>query len=183
MTEKEKMIAGEMYDPMDQELKRDRERAHELCYTYNQLAPSEKSRKKDILKKLFNTEKNCYIEPNFRCDYGYNISFGKNFYMNFDCVILDVNKVTIGNNVMIAPKVQIYTATHPLNPQRRNSGRELGYPIVIGDNVWIGGGAIICPGVTIGDNAVIAAGAVVTKDVEENVLVGGNPAKFIKSIE
>jgi len=103
--------------------------------------------------------------------------------MNFIFVILDVNQVTFGDNVMVAPKVQIYTATHPLNPEGRNSGRELGYPIVIGNNVWIGGGAIICPGVTIGDNAVIAAGAVVTKDVEKNVLVGGNPAKFIKVIE
>jgi maltose O-acetyltransferase len=183
MTEKEKMIAGEMYNPMDPELKADREKAHELCYNYNQLAPSQKNRKKEILRNLFNSENNCFIEPNFRCDYGYNISFGKNLYMNFDCVILDVNKVTIGDNVMIAPKVQIYTATHPLNPQRRNSGRELGYPIVIGNNVWIGGGAIICPGVTIGDNAVIAAGAVVTKDVKKNTLVGGNPAKLIKVIE
>jgi len=183
MTEKEKMLAGEMYNPMDSELKKDREKAHELCYEYNQLAPSKKNRKEEILSKLFRTSKNCYIEPNFRCDYGYNISFGKNFYMNFDCVILDVNKVTFGDNVMLGPKVQIYTATHPLDPHRRNSGRELGYPITIGDNVWIGGGAIICPGISIGDNAVIAAGAVVTKDVKSNVLVGGNPARIIKTID
>lgn len=183
MTEKEKMLAGKMYDPMDPTLKSDRENAHELCYRYNQLKPNDKTKKKELLKKLFKTDKNCYIEPNFRCDYGYNISFGKNFYMNFDCVVLDVNKVTFGDNVMIAPKVQIYTATHPLNPDRRNSGRELGYPIDIGNNVWIGGGAIICPGVSIGDNTVIAAGAVVTKDVKNNVLVGGNPAKIIKSID
>jgi maltose O-acetyltransferase len=182
MTEKEKMIAGEMYDPMDQELKRDREKAHELCYTYNQLAPSEKSKKKEILKELFNTEKNCYIEPNFRCDYGYNISFGKNFYMNFDCVILDVNKVTFGDNVMIAPKVQIYTATHPLNPDRRNSGRELGYPIDIGDNVWIGGNSIIFPDVTIGDNVTTGAGSVVTKNIPDNVLALGNPCRVIKEL-
>ena len=183
MTEKEKMLAGEMYNPMDQTLKNDRENAHKLCYQLNQLPPSEKKRKKEILKKLFNTDQRCYIESDFKCDYGYNISFGENFYVNFDCVILDVNKVIFGDNVMIAPKVQIYTATHPLNPDRRNSGRELGYPITIGNNVWIGGGAIICPGVSIGDNAVIAAGAVVTKNVESNVLVGGNPAKVIKKID
>lgn len=183
MTEKEKMLAGEMYNPMDTELKNDRERAHELCYNYNQLAPMKKERKREILKELFKSDKNCHIEANFKCDYGYNISFGDNFYMNFDCIILDVNKVTFGDNVMIAPKVQIYTATHPLNPKKRNSGRELGYPITIGNNVWIGGGAIICPNVSIGDNAVIAAGSVVTKDVKSNVLVGGNPAKIIKSID
>ena len=183
MTEKEKMLAGEMYKPTDPALERDRAMAHELCYQYNQLKPSEKKNKKEILGKLFRSKGDYHIEPNFRCDYGYNITLGKNFYMNFDCVILDTNKVTFGDNVMIAPKVQIYTATHPLDPDKRNSGRELGYPITIGNNVWIGGGAIICPGVSIGDNAVIAAGAIVTKDVKSDVVVGGNPAKIIKAID
>lgn len=183
MTEKEKMIAGEMYNPLDPALLNDRRRAHEICQKFNQLMPNDTQQKKKLLQELFKTDEKVYIEQNFRCDYGYNISFGKNFYMNFDCVILDTNKVTFGDNVMIAPKVQIYTATHPLNPDKRNSGRELGYPITIGDNVWIGGGAIICPGVTVGNNAVIAAGAVVTKDVKPNVLVGGNPARIIKSID
>lgn len=115
MNEKQKMLASEMYNPMDYELKTDREKAHELCYIYNNLRPSEKKEKESVLKKLFKTDKKCHIEPNFKCDYGYNISFGDNLYINFDCVILDVNKVTFGDNVMIAPKVQIYTATHPLN--------------------------------------------------------------------
>ncbi|MDM8534450.1 sugar O-acetyltransferase, partial [Clostridiaceae bacterium HSG29] len=106
----------------------------------------------------------------------------KNFYMNHNCVILDVNIVTFGDNVMIGPNVQIYTATHPVNADIRNKGRELGYKVTIGDNVWVGGGSIICPNITIGDNVVIAAGSVVVKNVPENVIVGGNPAKIIKTI-
>lgn len=183
MTEKEKMLAGKLYDPMDKELLEERIHARELCYKINNLSPEKMTEKDALFKGLFKTTTSCYIEPNFRCDYGYNISFGKNFYMNYDCVILDVNTVRFGNNVMIGPKVQIYTATHPLNATLRNSGRELGKSIKIGNNVWIGGGAIICPGVTIGDNVVIAAGAVVTKDISDNLLVGGNPAKVIKEIK
>lgn len=119
----------------------------------------------------------------FHCDYGYNIHVGENFYANFNCVMLDVCPIRIGDNCMLAPGVHIYTATHPINPVERNSGKEFGKAVTIGDNVWIGGGAIINPGVTIGDNAVIASGSVVTKDVPANVVYGGNPAKFIKSVE
>lgn len=181
-TEKEKMLAGEMYNPQDKELAADRLRAKKLCYKYNNLAPDSGEKKKLILQELFKTERKPYIEPNFYCDYGYNINLGTNFYANHNCVLLDVNTITIGDNVMLGPAVQIYTATHPLEEKARNSGRELGYPVEIGDNVWIGGGAVIQPGVKIGDNAVIGAGAVVTKDIPADVFVGGNPAKVIKEI-
>ena len=182
-TEKEKMLAGEMYNPQDKELADGRLRAKKLCYKYNNLAPDAGEKKKLILQELLKTAQNPYIEPNFYCDYGDNIKVGEMFYANHNCVFLDVNTITIGNNVMLGPAVQIYTATHPLTEKERNSGRELGYPVEIGDNVWIGGGAVIQPGVKIGDNAVIGAGAVVTKDIPANVFAGGNPARVIKEID
>jgi maltose O-acetyltransferase len=183
-TEKEKMLAGEMYDPAGPELLKQRENARRLVRLINQTTEKEGDIRISLLKELFgSTGDNLFLEPAFRCDYGYNIHVGENFFANFECVILDVCKVRIGNNCMLAPGVHIYTAAHPLNPTERNSGREFGKPVTIGNNVWIGGGAIINPGVNIGDNAVIASGAVVTKDVPENVVVGGNPAKILKSIE
>lgn len=182
MTEKEKMLTGELYNAADKELVNDRERAKKLCRKYNNIEPDEYNKRTSLLKELFQTDKECYIEPNFYCDYGYNIKPGDNFYVNHNCVILDVNTITIGNNVLFGPNVQVYTATHPIDAQLRNSGKEMGYPIEIGDNVWVGGGAIICPGVTIGDNVVIGAGSVVTKDIPKNVVVAGNPAKIIKNI-
>ncbi len=123
------------------------------------------------------------MEPNIRFDYGCNTYVGENFFANFDCTILDVCEVRFGDYCILGPGVQIYTATHPLHPTERNTGKEYGKPITIGNNVWIGGSAIINPGVLIGDNAVIASGAVVTKDVPDNVVVGGNPAKVLKEIE
>lgn len=126
---------------------------------------------------------NIYIEPNIRFDYGYNTYVGENFYANFNCVILDVCEVRIGDNCLLAPGVHIYTATHPLHPVERVSGKEFGKPVKIGDNAWIGGNAVINPGVTIGNNVVIASGSVVTKDIPDNVVVGGNPAKIIKHID
>lgn len=182
-TEKEKMLAGEMYDPQSQELREARVKAKDLCHKYNNLEPQAGKKKKLILKELLQTDKEPYIEPNFFCDYGYNIEVGERFYANHNCVLLDVNRITIGDNVMLGPAVQIYTATHPLPEKARNSGRELGFPIEIGNNVWIGGGAIIQPGVKIGNNAVIGAGAVVTKNVAADVFVGGNPAVVIKKID
>ncbi len=183
-SEKQKMLAGEMYDPADPELLKERERARRLVRLINQTAETEGEKRVELLKELFgSTGKVLYLEPTFRCDYGYNIHVGENFFANFECVILDVCEVRFGDNCMLAPGVHIYTATHPLNPAERNSGREFGKPVTIGSNVWIGGGAIINPGVNIGDNAVIASGAVVTKDVPKNAVVGGNPAKVIKMIE
>lgn len=180
--EKRKMIAGELYRPGDDRLRADRIRARQLIHRYNQTAPDEKAVRKELLIDLLGQGEDAYIEPSFRCDYGYNIFLGKNFYANFDCVILDVCPVHIGDNCMLAPGVHIYTATHPLDATTRNSGVEFGKPVTIGHNVWIGGRAVINPGVTLGDNVVIGSGAVVTKDIPANSVVAGNPARIIKTL-
>jgi len=183
MTEKEKMIKGEMYLADDEVLVTERLNARRLFRKFNSTLETELEKRTEILKELFGeVAGKIYIEPTFKCDYGYNIKVGENFYANYDCVMLDVCPITIGNNVFLAPGVHIYTATHPLDPIERNSGYEYGKPVKIGDNVWLGGRAVICPGVTIGNNVVVAAGAVVTKDVPNNVVVGGNPAKIIKKL-
>lgn len=183
-TEKEKMLAGEMYNPADAQLVKDREYARRKVRIYNETSETEGEKRTQLLRELFgSTGENVYIEPNIRVDYGYNIFVGENFSANFDCVILDVCEVRFGDNCMLAPGVHVYTATHPLDPTERNSGKEYAKPIIFGDNVWIGGSAVINPGVSIGDNVVIASGSVVTKDVPNNVVVGGNPAKIIKKIE
>ncbi|KAA0547048.1 sugar O-acetyltransferase [Bacillus sp. BGMRC 2118] len=183
-TEKEKMIAGEMYDPADPVLVKERIEARRKVRVYNETLETEIEERAKLLKDLLgSTGENLYMEPTIRVDYGYNTHVGENFYANFDCTILDVCEVRIGDNCMMAPGVQLYTATHPIHPSERNSGKEYAKPIHIGDNVWIGGSAIINPGVTIGNNVVIASGAVVTKDIPDNVVVGGNPARVIKHIE
>lgn len=183
ITEKEKMLAGELYVPNDPKLLKDREIARIKTHEYNQTNDVEKKRRVQLLKDLLgSTGENVYMEPNIRVDYGYNIHVGDNFFANFDCTILDVCEVRFGSDCMLGPGVQIYTATHPIHPIERNSGKEYAKPIHIGNSVWIGGSAIINPGITIGDNAVIASGSVVTKDVPPNVIVGGNPAKVIKKI-
>src|SRR5699024_3323716 len=182
-TEKEKMLAGEMYLAADPQLAKEREDARKKVRLYNQTLETELDERSNLLKDLFgSTGERIVIEPSFHCDYGSNIYVGDNFYANFDCIILDVCDVRIGKNCLLAPGVHIYTATHPLDPTERISGLEYGRPVTIGDNVWVGGRAVINPGVVIGDNAVIASGAVVTKDVPANVVVGGNPAKVIKKI-
>jgi maltose O-acetyltransferase len=182
-TEKEKMLDGEMYNPADTQLVKDRENARRQVRIYNETLETEGNKRTKLLKELFGyTGENVYMEPNIRVDYGYNIFVGENFSANFDCTILDVCEVRFGDNCMLAPGVQIYTATHPLHPTERNSGKEYAKPITFGNNVWIGGSAVINPGVTVGDNVVIASGSVVTKDVPNNVVVGGNPAKIIKKI-
>ena len=178
-TEKEKMLAGELYFAMDEELWREHNHAQNILMKFNNSPDENRS---EILKELFGkTGENFCVKPNFRCDYGYNIHVGENFFANYDCVILDVCKVTIGDNCLMAPRVCIYTATHPLDVDLRISGLEYGKPVTIGNNVWLGGSSVIAPGVTIGDNSVVAAGAVVVKDVPANVVVGGNPAKIIKT--
>lgn len=190
MTEKEKMILGLPYNPSDLELTKGRIRARILFQKFNNLNLPEKEEdvdkifqeRKNILKELLgSTGNDIYIEPNFKCDYGYNISVGNNFYANFDCVMLDICKITIGDNCFLAPGVHIYTATHPIDPLERLE-YEFGKPVSIGNNVWIGGHSTINPGVTIGNNVVVASGSVVTKDIPDNVVVGGNPAKIIKEI-
>lgn len=182
-TEKEKMIAGELYDPSDKTLFNERHKARQLMHKINTLSVDEKDKRDKATQELVkNTGENLYIEPPFYCDYGYNIIAGKNLYMNFNCCILDVSTVTFGDDVMLAPNVQIYTATHPLKYEERNSGKELAKPIVIGDNVWIGGNSTICPGVILGNNVVVGAGSVVTKSFPDDVVIAGNPAKIIKTI-
>ncbi|WP_342321820.1 maltose O-acetyltransferase [Kosakonia sp. BYX6] len=180
--EKQKMIAGLPYRPADETLRADRLRARQLLHRYNHSSPEEKAERSAILAELLGQSEGAYIEPSFRCDYGYNIVLGKAFYANFDCVMLDVCPINIGDNCMLAPGVHIYTATHPVDAAERISGVEYGKPVTIGHNVWIGGRAVINPGVTIGDNVVVASGAVVVKDVPANVVVGGNPAQIIKTL-
>ena len=182
-SEKQKMLAGKLYLASDPQLTRDRENARTLTRLFNQTVETDYDKRVELLKELFgSTGKSIYIEPTFRCDYGYNIHAGNNFYANFDCVILDVCEVRFGENCFVGPGVHIYTATHPLDPLERAAGAEFGKPVTMGNNVWIGGRAVINPGVTVGDHVVIASGAVVTKDVPDNVVVGGNPAKIIKNI-
>ncbi|MBW9158422.1 MULTISPECIES: sugar O-acetyltransferase [Clostridium] len=183
MTEKEKMIGGKAYKAFGEELSSERQAAKEMTFDYNSLRPSEGNKQKEILKKLLGVVRNdFYIEPPFRCDYGYNISIGENFYSNYNCTILDCAKVTIGDNVMFAPNVSLFTAGHPIHFEPRNAGLEYAFPINIGNNVWLGGGVIVNPGITIGDNVVIGSGSVVTKDIPPNSIAVGNPCKVIGQI-
>lgn len=182
-SEKEKMLSGELYFAMDPELAKERNECRLLIHQYNATHPEDFAERARILKDLLGSyHKTALIEPTFRCDYGYNISVGKAFYANFDCVFLDVASIAIGDNVMLGPSVHIYTATHPVDPEVRITYKESGIPVTIGNNVWIGGKAVICPGVTIGNNSVVGAGSVVTKDVPERVVVAGNPARIIREI-
>lgn len=182
-TEKEKMLAGELYESWDETLASERLHARREIQNFNTLPFDQEKERVAILKALFGkTDGWLKIEPNFRCDYGYNIFVGKNFFANFDCVFLDVCKIEFGDDCMLGPGVHIYTASHPLAAEERIKGPEYGAPVTIGHRVWIGGRAVILPGVTIGDNVVVASGAVVTKDVPDNVVVGGNPAKIIKEL-
>lgn len=184
LTEKEKMLAGELYLASDPELIGERERAQRLLARFNALAGLDDGGESGrILKELLGAVgDNCSIQPAFRCDYGYNIRVGRNFFANYDCVILDVCRVQIGDNVMLGPRVGIYAATHPLEADVRVSMLESGRPVSIGDNVWIGGAALILPGVSIGSNAVIGAGSVVVKDIPEGVLAVGNPCRVLRKI-
>lgn len=181
---REKMIAGEMYTAADRELIFLRWRSQRLCRKINRFSTMPfYFLRKHWLKKLFgNCGKDAYIEAPFHCDYGFNISVGDRFYANAGCVFLDVTPITIGNNVMLGPHVQLYAATHPASAQQRLTGEECGVPIQIGDNVWIGGNTVIMPGVTIGDNSVIGAGSVVTKSIPANVIAFGNPCRPQKEL-
>ncbi|POM59004.1 Maltose O-acetyltransferase [Phytophthora palmivora] len=183
-TEKAKMIRGDLYIAADPTLAEDRRIARELTKQFNDITQAESTEAKAVMEKLLGTiGKDFLIEMPFRCDYGYNIHIGDNFLMNFNCVLLDGCPITIGNRVMMGPNVQLYTASHPLDPEERSSGLEIGKPITIEDDVWIGGSTVVVPGVTIGRGAVIGAGSVVTKNVPPMCVYAGNPAKFIKKIE
>lgn len=182
-SEKEKMISGEVYNVLDPELQQASLKARRLTKEYNNTDPAEKGKRLQILKQLLGSCSDMTnIEPDFKCDFGFNIYFEGMAVVNFDCLMLDVGEIHIGENCFIGPRTCIYTACHSLKPEERNTPTCSSKPVIIGKNVWIGGSAIILPGVKIGDNAVIAAGSVVCKDVPSNTVVGGNPAKFIKNI-
>jgi maltose O-acetyltransferase len=183
VSERERMLAGALYLASDPELAAARRRARALIRNYNATAPEEAERRQALLSVLFaRMGRHIHIEPPFHCDYGSHIELGDSIEMNFGCVILDCATVTIGSHVLFGPYVQILAATHPLDPEVRRGGRELARPVVIGDDVWIGGGAILCPGVSIGHGTTIGAGSVVTRDLPGRVLAGGNPCRVIREI-
>lgn len=183
MNQKERMLAGLPYkawlDGLSEERMENKLKIHE----YNLLRPDEKNKMEELIKDILGkTGDKVFIEQPFHCDYGKNIEVGNNFFANYNCTILDVGKVIIGENVQFAPNVSLYTAGHPIHPDSRNSGYEYGIGITIGDNVWLGGNVIVNPGVHIGNNVVIGAGSVVTKDIPDNVIAVGNPCKVIREI-
>lgn len=183
MNQKERMLAELPYKCWLDGLSEDRLALRKLTYQYNTLPPGDSLEMTRLIKSIIGkTGETISIEPPFRCDYGTNIEIGTNFYANFNCVMLDVGKITIGENVMFAPNVSLFTAGHPVHPDSRNSGYEYGIPITIGDNVWIGGNVVINPGVTIGNNVVIGSGSVVTKDIPDNMIAVGNPCKVIRQV-
>jgi maltose O-acetyltransferase len=180
--EREKMLAGELYDPLDAELVRARERARDLCQELNATREGQQQERRRILQALFaGNDENVWIQPPFFCDYGTNIVLGKKCFFNFSCVVLDVCQVKIGDYTMFGPAVQIYTATHPLDADLRRK-QEFGKTVEIGSDVWVGGGAIICPGVKIGSRCVIGAGSVVTRDIPAGMLAVGNPCRVIREL-
>ncbi|MBT9317575.1 sugar O-acetyltransferase [Leptothoe spongobia] len=182
-TERQKMLASEPYLSTDPELVTMRQATQHHLHTLNIATPDNLVKCQQILQSLFsNLGAGFDINPPFYCDYGCHIQAGKNLYINVNCTILDCNWVTIGDNVLIAPNVQIYTAYHPTDPAMRLTGVEMAAPITIGNNVWIGGGAIICPGVTIGDNSSIGAGSVVTKNIPANSVAVGSPCRVIRQV-
>jgi maltose O-acetyltransferase len=181
--EREKMLDGEPYDPSAEELVAARTRARELTARFNQTGPGEVAKRRALLADLFGSVgSDPFVEPPFRCDYGDNIHVGDDFYANFDCVILDCARVSVGRNCMLGPAVHVYTATHPLDAAERVAGTERAEPVSVGDDVWVGGQAVLTPGVTVGDRAVVAAGAVVTEDVPSDVVVAGNPAQVVREL-
>ncbi len=184
MTEKEKLLAGQVYSATDPELLEELNACKDVIHRYNQLLPSMRAERTAMLKSLLGHvgDDNILINQPFYCDYGSNISVGKRFFANFNFTVLDEARVTIGDDCFVGPNVGIYTACHSTDPVERNSRREWGEPVTIGDNVWIGGNVTILPGVTIGDNVTIGAGSVVTHDIPANVVAAGNPCRVIKEI-
>jgi maltose O-acetyltransferase len=181
-TEREKMLGGELYNPLDPELVRARDRARDLCQDLNATREKDQEIRRSILKQLFGKGgDSVWLQPPFFCDYGSNIRLGERVFFNFNCVVLDVCSVKIGDFTLFGPSVQIYTATHPTNAELRRR-QEFAKPIEIGADVWVGGGAIICPGVKIGSKSVIGAGSVVTRDIPDSVFAAGNPCRVIREI-
>jgi len=183
MTEKDKMLSGQLYNASDPDLTEERHKARLLFQQINKMNNNDKEERNKLFYELFGEAgKDLWIEPPFYCDYGYNIKVGNNVFINFNCCILDVVEVRMGNNILIAPYVQIYTATHPTDAKLRNTMLEYAKPVTIGNDVWIGGGAIVCPGVSIGNGVIIGAGSLVNKNVPDNTMVAGNPAREVKKI-
>jgi maltose O-acetyltransferase len=181
-TNLEKMLAGQLYDPLDPELVAARNRARDLCQDLNATRESDEARRREILRSLLGSGgDDVWMQPPFFCDYGSNILLGERVFFNFNCVVLDVCRVTVGDFTLFGPAVQVYTATHPMNAELRRR-QEFGKPITIGSDAWVGGGAIICPGVTIGSRTVIGAGSVVTRDIPAGVFAAGNPCRVIREI-
>jgi maltose O-acetyltransferase len=181
-TEREKMLTGDLYDPLDPELIAARQRARDLCRTLNATREAEQDERRSILRQLFGAGgETVWMQPPFFCDYGSNIELGERVFFNFNCVVLDVCPVRIGDYSLFGPNVQIYTPMHPFDAELRRQ-QEYGKPVTIGSDVWVGGGAIILPGVRIGSRAVIGAGSVVTRDVPDDVFAAGNPCRVIREI-
>ena len=179
-SEKEKMLAGELYRATDSELVADHLRAQDLLQRFNATRADQVDQRLELLTQLCGAfGSGSVLKPAFRCDYGFNIRIGRNVFVNYDCVFLDCNRITIGDDVQIGPAVQIYTAQHPTDPATRRSGLEYALPVTVGDNVWIGGGTILCPGVAIGENTVVGAGSVVTRDLPPGVVAVGNPCRIM----
>jgi maltose O-acetyltransferase len=181
-TERDKMLAGELYDPLDPELTAGRNRARDLCQDLNTTREAQVEERRAILLQLFSKGgDSVWMQPPFFCDYGSNIELGERVFFNFNCVVLDVCLVRIGSYSLFGPAVQIYTPMHPLNAELRRR-EEFGKPVEIGSDVWVGGGALILPGVRIGSRSVIGAGSVVTRDIPDNVFAAGNPCRVIRDI-
>ncbi|MBX0286811.1 sugar O-acetyltransferase [Halomicroarcula sp. F28] len=182
-SEKAKMLAGELYNPRAPELVADRERARELVGLYNQTGATDQESRALLLEELCGSVgERPTVEPPFRCDYGEQITLGDRFFANFGCVFLDVCPIEFGDRCLLGPSVHVYTATHPLDAETRAEGREYGKPVSVGDDVWVGGQAVLNPGVDVGDRSVVASGAVVTRDVPADVVVQGNPAEVVKEL-
>jgi maltose O-acetyltransferase len=190
-TEREKMLAGELYDPLDPELVAARERARNLCQDLNATREADESERRRILRELLGAGgDDVWIQPPFFCDYGANIHLGHKCFFNFNCILLDVCTIRIGDYTLFGPAVQIHTATHPLDYKMRRPpaldeskvALEFGKPVEIGADVWVGGAAVICPGVKIGDRSIIGAGSVVTRDIRPDVFAGGNPCRVIREL-
>ena len=182
MSEREKMLRGELYDPFDEELAAARQRARDLCRSLNATPECDEAAQRTILRNLFGSGGDTvWMQPPFYCDYGANIHLGTRVFFNFNCVVLDVCPVKIGDYSMFGPAVQIYTPMHPMDPVLRRT-QEYGKPVEIGSDVWVGGGALILPGVTIGSRSVIGAGSVVTRDIPDDTFAAGNPCRVIRKL-
>jgi len=177
------MLAGLPYNPDDDELEEDRQRSQSLCQTLNALSPRDERARLEVLAELFGRPVEAIIRSPFFCDYGYNVEIGKGVFINFNCVILDTYRVAIGDRTLLGPNVQLLAALHPMDVEERRTGIESGRAVVIGEDVWLGGGVIVCPGVTISDGTVVGAGSVVTRSLPARVFAAGNPCRVIRKLD